>query len=160
MQLAEVKDRKSRKLFHQVPRIIYKNDSNWTCPPDGMVEAIFDPDKNKTFKNGKAIRWILFDENGNLAGRIAAFVNLNTAHTYEQPTGGCGFFECIDNQAAANILFNAAAEWNKNQGMEAMDGPVNFGENYVNWGLLVDGFMPQGYGMPYNPPYYKKLFEQ
>ena len=43
--------------------------------------------------------------------------------------------------------------------MEAMDGPVNFGENYVNWGLLVEGFMPQGYGMPYNPPYYLQLFE-
>jgi hypothetical protein len=44
--------------------------------------------------------------------------------------------------------------------MEAMDGPVNPGENYVNWGLLVDGFVPQGYGMPYNPPYYVKLFEE
>jgi len=42
--------------------------------------------------------------------------------------------------------------------MEAMDGPVNFGENYMNWGLFVDGFMPQGFGMPYNPPYYEKLF--
>ena len=36
--------------------------------------------------------------------------------------------------------------------MEAMDGPVNFGENMINWGLLVKGFMPQGFGMPYNKP--------
>lgn len=158
MQLTEVRDKKTRKLFHQVPRIIYKDDPNWACLPDGMVEAVFDPRKNKTFRNGKATRWILLDDNGNLAGRIAAFINLNTAYTYEQPTGGCGFFECIDDQEAANILFKAAADWNRQQGMEAMDGPVNFGENYVNWGLLVDGFMPQGYGMPYNPPYYKKLF--
>jgi hypothetical protein len=43
--------------------------------------------------------------------------------------------------------------------MEAMDGPVNFGENFVNWGLLVEGFMPQTYGMPYNFQYYKELFE-
>ncbi|WP_319591351.1 GNAT family N-acetyltransferase [uncultured Draconibacterium sp.] len=158
MQLLEVVDKRTKKQFHQVPHIIYKNDSNWAAPLQGMVEGIFDPKKNKTFRNGKAIRWILLDGKGNLIGRIAAFINFNLAKTYEQPTGGCGFFECIDDQEAANMLFNAAAHWNKENGMEAMDGPINFGENYVNWGLLVDGFMPQGFGMPYNPKYYEKLF--
>ncbi|WP_167614354.1 GNAT family N-acetyltransferase [Maribellus sediminis] len=158
MQLIEVKDKNTQKLFHKVPHLIYKDDKNWAAPLQGMVEGIFDPKKNKTFRNGKAIRWVLLDENGELLGRIAAFINFNLAKTYEQPTGGCGFFECINNQDAANMLFNAAAEWNKQNGMEAMDGPINFGENYVNWGLLVKGFMPQGYGMPYNPEYYEQLF--
>ena len=72
--------------------------------------------------------------------------------------GGIGFFECIDKQDAANLLFEAAVNWHKQNGLEAMDGPMNFGENYVNQGLLVDGFMPQGFGMPYNPKYYEKLF--
>lgn len=158
MHLIEVSDKKSRQLFHKVPHLIYKNDKNWAAPLQGMVEAIFDPKKNKTFRNGKAIRWVLLDDQKNPIGRIAAFINFNLAKTYEQPTGGCGFFECIDNQDAANLLFDAAAKWNKENGMEAMDGPINFGENYVNWGLLVDGFMPQGYGMPYNAKYYEQLF--
>jgi len=158
MQIVEVKDKTTRKQFHKMPYLIYKGDPNWTPPLQGMVEDIFNPQKNKAFKNGKAQRWILFDEKGKLIGRIAAFINLNTSNTYEQPTGGCGFFECIDNQDAANLLFKTAVDWNKKNGMEAMDGPINFGENYVNWGLLVDGFMPQGYGMPYNPKYYEKLF--
>ncbi|AHW59188.1 hypothetical protein SAMN05444285_13630 [Draconibacterium orientale] len=158
MQLLEVVDKKTKKQFHQVPHIIYKNDPNWAAPLQGMVEGIFDPKKNKTFRNGKAIRWILLDDSGKLIGRIAAFINFTLAKTYEQPTGGCGFFECIDDEEAANKLFKAAADWNKENGMEAMDGPINFGENYVNWGLLVDGFMPQGFGMPYNPKYYEKLF--
>ena len=158
MQLIEVTDKKTRKLFHKVPHIIYKYDKNWAAPLQGMVEAIFSPEKNKTFRNGKAIRWVLLDENQNLLGRIAAFVNFNLSKTYEQPTGGCGFFECVNDQEAANRLFNAATEWNKQNGMEAMDGPINFGENYVNWGLLAKGFVPQGYGMPYNPEYYEQLF--
>lgn len=158
MRLIEVTDKKTRKMFHKVPHLIYKNDKNWAAPLEPMVENIFDPNKNKTFRYGKAIRWVLVDEKDNLLGRIAAFVNYNLSKTYEQPTGGCGFFECIDDQDAANMLFEAAVRWNKEQGMEAMDGPINFGENYVNWGLLVDGFMPQGYGMPYNPKYYEKLF--
>ncbi len=158
MRLIEVTDKKSKKQFHKVPHLIYSGDSNWAAPIEGMVESIFDPNKNKAFKNGKAIRWILVDKNNRLLGRIAAFINYNLAHTYDQPTGGCGFFECVDNQEAANMLFEAAKEWNKKNGMEAMDGPINFGENYMNWGLLADGFMPQGYGMPYNPKYYENLF--
>jgi len=159
MQLQIVDNAAARKLFHKIPHLIYKGDKNWAPPLEGMVEDTFNPAKNPSFKNGEAIRWVLKAGDGKLLGRIAAFVNYDKANTYEQPTGGCGFFECVDSQDAANILFDAAREWLKERGMEAMDGPVNFGENYINWGLLVDGFMPQGFGMPYNPKYYQKLFE-
>ena len=159
MKLTEVNDKTSKRLFHSVPHEIYKNDPNWACPLEVMVENIFDPNKNVSFRNGEAIRWVLSDENGKPIGRIAAFYNSDKATIYEQPTGGCGFFECIDNQEAANLLFDTTRYWLLSKGMEAMDGPINFGENYINWGVLADGFMPQGFGMPYNPPYYVKLFE-
>lgn len=159
MQIIEVTDNKTRKLFHKVPHLIYKGDPNWACPLEGMTENTFDPDRNPSFKFGDAKRWVLTDNDGKLIGRIAAFYNLGKAYVYDQPTGGCGFFECINDQEAAAILFTAAREWLRTKGIEAMDGPVNFGENYINWGLLIDGFMPQGFGMPYNPPYYLKLFE-
>lgn len=159
MHLLEVTNKKTRKLFHKVPHLIYKADKNWVCPLEEMVENVFNPLKNPSFKTGEAARWVLLNEKKELIGRIAAFYNKDKADFFEQPTGECGFFECTDNQEAANLLFNAAREWLKSRGMEAMDGPVNFGENYMNWGLLADGFMPQGFGMPYNPPYYVKLFE-
>jgi len=41
--------------------------------------------------------------------------------------------------------------------MQAMDGPINFGENDNFWGLLVEGFVPPSYGMNYNPPYYQSF---
>lgn len=160
MQIVKVSDKKTRKLFHKVPNLIYKNDPNWACPLESMVENIFTPDKNPSFKNGNACRWVVIDHKGIPLGRIGAFYNMDKAIIFEQPTGGCGFFECIDNQEVANLLFTEAREWLKLHGLEAMDGPVNFGENYMNWGLLVDGFIPQGFGMPYNPPYYLKLFEE
>ncbi len=159
MQLVEVIEKNAKKAFHKIPHLIYRDDPNWACPLEGMVEDIFNPDKNPSFKNGKAVRWVLKNDDGKLIGRIAAFINFNKAYTYDQPTGGCGFFECINDQEAANMLFDVARGWLKKNGMEAMDGPINFGENYVNWGLLAKGFMPQGYGMPYNPGYYVKLFE-
>ena len=159
MQLIEVTNTQTAKMFNRVPHLIYKNDENWAPPLEVMVEDAFNPNKNPSFNGGDAQRWILKDKNDELIGRIAAFVNYNKAKTFEQPTGGCGFFECVDDQEAAIVLFDAARDWLKKRGMEAMDGPVNFGENYMNWGLLVEGFEPQGYGMPYNPSYYQKLFE-
>jgi len=159
MHLVEVSDKKTVKLFHKVPHIIYKEDPNWACPLEVMIENIFNPEKNPSFKNGEAKRWILFDHRNNLIGRIAAFYNRDRAYLFEQPTGCCGFFECINNQEAAGLLFDASRIWLKSKGLEAMDGPANFGENFINWGLLVDGFIPQGFGMPYNPPYYHHLYD-
>ena len=45
------------------------------------------------------------------------------------------------------------------KGMEAMDGPINFGERDRWWGLITEGFTPPLYCMNYNPPYYIALFE-
>ena len=75
-------------------------------------------------------------------------------------TGGIGFFECDNNQDAANYLFERAKDWLQARGMEAIDGPVNFGERDRWWGLLVNGFDEPLYCMNYNPPYYQALFEQ
>jgi hypothetical protein len=43
--------------------------------------------------------------------------------------------------------------------MEAMDGPINFGERDRWWGMVTEGFSPPLYCMNYNPPYYVTLFE-
>ncbi len=158
MKLLKVKNRRTRNLFNKLPRIIYKDDPNFACPLTKMVEETFDPGKNTFFKHGKAIRWVLVEGNKPI-GRIAAFVDYDKAEVFEQPTGNIGFFECINDKEAAGVLFDCAKKWLVSQGMEAMDGPANIGENYMNHGLLTMGFTKQGFGMPYNPPYYLELFE-
>jgi len=70
-----------------------------------------------------------------------------------------GFFECINNLDAAFLLFDTAREWLREKGMEAMDGPINFGETDKYWGLLVDGFTHPSYEIAYNHSYYQQLFE-
>ncbi|HEX8549239.1 MAG TPA: hypothetical protein VF691_19920, partial [Cytophagaceae bacterium] len=159
MQLLEVKDKAGIKEFLLLPVRLYKSDPNWIRPLDKDIEEIFDPEKNKYFRHGKAIRWILKDENGRTIGRVAAFINNKTAKTTEYITGGIGFFECINDQKAANFLFDTSKKWLEENGMEAMDGPINFGERDKWWGLLVDGFIEPNYCMPYHFPYYQPLFE-
>jgi hypothetical protein len=159
MEITRVTDGKTRKKFLDTARSIYKNDKIWVCPFDNEIEAIFDPKKNPYYKHGEAERWILTDDDNNLTGRIAAFIDKNLAFSYDQPTGGIGFFECVNDNTSAFLLFDTAKEWLRARGMEAMDGPINFGETDKYWGLLVGGFTHPSFEVPYNHLYYQHLYE-
>ena len=159
--MISVTDKKTENLFLQVPLLIYKNDPNWIRPLDKDILDVFNPKKNKAFRFGKAIRWILVDETGKPIGRIAAFSNDKYKNKGDDvPVGGVGFFECINLMSAANLLFDTAKAWLRTHGKEAMDGPINFGERDRWWGLVTKGYMEPLYCMNYNPPYYVDLFEQ
>lgn len=158
MEIIEVKDQFSKKQFLDVVEDIYNGDEAYVRPLDNMIEEVFDDSKNSFFSHGEATRFIL-KENEKVIGRVAAFINHQKATGFDQPTGGMGFFECVDRQEAAFLLFDTARDWLKERGMEAMDGPINFGENDNFWGLLVDGFSQPGFGMQYNPKYYQSFYE-
>jgi len=145
MQIVEVLSKHDRREFLDFPKRLYKCDPFWVCQLDSALESVFDPAKNFTFRHGEADRWILKDDNGHTIGRVAAFIDRVRSAANSQPTGGLGYFEVIENRDAAFLLFDTAREWLAKLGMEAMDGPVNFGENDNNWGLLVEGFMQQGF---------------
>ncbi len=157
MKMYEVVSKADAQRFLQVAIDIYKDDPEWIRPLDKDIEEVFDPEKNKFFKRGECKRWLLLDNSGKAIGRIAAFVNRQ--YKQEQSTGGIGFFECMDSREAAHFMFDYCKAWLQERGMEAMDGPINFGERERWWGLLVDGFTAPLYCMNYNRPYYQRLFE-
>ena len=160
MEIIEVQTKADKHDFLAISTKIGRKYPGYVQPLDKDIEDVFNPSKNKCFAFGKATRWILKEE-GAVIGRIAAFIN-DQYKNYgtDYPTGGIGFFECFDSQQAANLLFDQARDWLKARGMEAMDGPINFGDREKWWGLMVDGFEDAPiYGMSYNPPYYQKLFE-
>ena len=159
MHLSEVITPRDKKDFLLLPLKIYKEDPNWIRPLDKDIEEVFDTKKNKFFRHGQCSRFLLKNEKGNVIGRVAVFINEKTAKKEEQPTGGMGFFECIDDRKAAHILFDQCKRWLMERGMQAMDGPINFGERESWWGLIVHGFTPTPYKMNYNRPYYQDLFE-
>ena len=160
MQLKEVKTAQDEKDFIAVNTIINKKDPNYIRPLDKDVNDVFDTAKNKTFRQGKAIRWLLINDDNELIGRIAAFTNKKYRNKGDDvPVGGIGFFDCINDHNAADMLFDVAKHWLIQQGMQAMDGPINFGERDRWWGLLVKGFAAPLYCMNYNQPYYQSLFE-
>ncbi|MFD2999057.1 hypothetical protein ACFS7Z_01690 [Pontibacter toksunensis] len=159
MKLIEVNTPELAQEFLMVQVRLYKKDQNYIRPLDKDINNVFDPKKNKLLREGDAVRWLLQDNKGKYIGRVSAFINRKTAKKYDQPTGGMGFFDCVNDQAAANMLLDACREWLKEKGMEAMDGPINLGERDKWWGVLIDGFHKPNYCMHYNYPYYKDLLE-
>jgi hypothetical protein len=159
MQLIEVNDKHTEKEFIRLPYSIYAHDPAWIAPLEKDIKTIFDKEKNPVLQYSDLIRWILKDNQGKVIGRVAAFVNHRALETMEYPAGGMGFFECIDDEKTAFLLFDACSKWLAAKGMKAMDGPVNLGERDRFWGLLVEGFDPPSYMQAYHPPYYRKFFE-
>ncbi|QOW10793.1 hypothetical protein Q73A0000_10610 [Kaistella flava (ex Peng et al. 2021)] len=157
MKVINVVSKESVSEFLNFPKLLFNKDENYIRPLDQDIENVFDSKKNKFFKLGECERFLFKNDEGKTVGKIAVFINKK--YKQDQPTGGIGFFDCVDNQEAANFIFDFAKDWLQQKGMEAMDGPINFGERDKFWGLLIEGFSEPLYAMNYNPPYYKSLFE-
>lgn len=161
MRIVKVNNPKLDKAFCQVNADLNKFNPHYIRPLDNEVLQVFDPAKNKLFKEGNAKRWLLQSDQGEFIGRIAAFYYTKYKNKgTEFPTGCVGFFDCINDTNAAKLLLDTAKVWLTENGMEAMDGPVNFGDRDKWWGLMIDGFDREPmYGMSFNPSYYQALLE-
>ena len=157
LKMTIIENKAEIREFHEFPARLYKNDKNYIKPLFDDIENIFDPTKNKLFQIGKCERFLCKNTDNETVGKVAVFIN----DKYEQeiPTGGIGFFDCIDDQTTANFIFDFSKNWLERFGIEAMDGSINFGERDQFWGIVIDGFTEPLYGMNYNFPYYQKLLE-
>lgn len=153
----EVQTKAHEREFLEFPSRLYQYDPNYIRPLDKDINEIFNPEKNKFFQNGECTRFLFKNRKKETVGRVAVFIN--NFYEQQQPTGGIGFFDCINDQKTATFIFDCCKEWLQQRGMEAMDGSINFGERDKFWGVLTDGFEQPLYGMNYNFSYYKELFE-
>ena len=157
LKAVEVTTKSEIEEFLNFPAHLHQKFSAYIRPLDEDIEAVFDPAKNKLFREGHCQRYLFVNDKQETVGKVAVFIN--PQYQQEQPTGGIGFFDCIDDQDTANFILDFCKNWHQQKGMAAMDGPINFGERDRFWGLLVEGFHEPLYGMHFHPPYYKALFE-
>ncbi|MBS1551718.1 MAG: hypothetical protein JST15_06590 [Bacteroidetes bacterium] len=147
-----------KNKFIEFPYSFYKSDKNWVEPLRFDVKNNLNEKKNPFYQHSKIKLW-LATKNGETAGRIAGIINDNHNKFHNDKTGFFGFFECINDKNAAKMLFDKAAEFAKENGMDTLRGPMNPSTN-DECGLLIDGFnKPPVMLMPYNPEYYAGLLE-
>lgn len=154
----QLKEVSGFKEFHAVLKEIYRGNKQYVYPLQGDIEGILSAN-NKAYDGTNLKLWVVLEEGKRPVGRIAAFIDRERNEELEFPVGGLGFFESIENDAVAELLFDAAESWLRAEGMHAVDGPINFGERDKFWGLLVRGWYRPLYQETYNPPYYQRMFE-
>ena len=144
--------------FMKLPYRIYAGDRKWVAPLLVDVRTAFDPKKHPFYEHSE-VQPFVATRDGAIVGRIAAINNRNHVSFHDEPVGFFGWFECIDDQEVADAVFEAAAAWLRERGLETMRGPVSHSTNEVT-GLLIEGFEHSpAIMMPYNPPYYADLIE-
>ncbi len=158
VEILPVRNKSELDRFLKLQWKIYKDNPFWVPPLLYDKKKILDKTKNPFFQHAE-MELFLAEKNGELIGRIAAIKNdLHNKH-HNDKVGFFGFFECINDQQAADKLFDAAKEWLKTKGFDTMRGPANPSSN-DEYGMLLEGFDDEPrLLMPYNPPYYLELCE-
>lgn len=144
------------RAFIRLPWRIYRNDPAWVPPLRRDVRRMLDPAVHP-FHRHSDVRTFLALRDGRPVGRIAAIHNRRHVEVHDEPVGFFGFFESVEDPEVSSALFDAAAGWLRERGLEVMRGPTSFSTNEET-GLLVEGFdRPPAILMPHNPPYYPRL---
>ncbi|RVU01060.1 hypothetical protein EOD41_10620 [Mucilaginibacter limnophilus] len=156
-QIVPVKSKKELAAFIDFPHELHKNDPNYV--PELFI-AQRDLLTTHPFYKHSTLQAFLAYNGDKIVGRIAAVWNTNHNTFNNVSDGFFGFFDCVNDQATANSLFESAKNWLKEKGATKLVGPANPSTNET-CGLLVKGFnKPPVVMMPYNPEYYVELLER
>jgi GNAT superfamily N-acetyltransferase len=149
---------RQKRQFLQFPWTLYRGDPNWIPPLRGDQKELVGY-KPHPFYARNSVQTFIACRGGEVCGRIAAILNQGHITQHADRRGFFGFFDCMDDQEAANGLFDAVRKWFADQDIHRLRGPTNPSLNH-ELGLLIEGFdSPPTFMMTYNPPYYERLVE-
>jgi hypothetical protein len=152
MQIRPVQTKRDMRAFIGLPYQLYKNDPIWVPPLKDEQHGQFDPKRNPLL-NHCTYQLFLLEDDGEVIGRIVAFIDHLAVDFWKETIGLFGYFECVRDPEAGRTLLESARDWLKGKGMTSMRGPWSFVSQ--EWGMVVEGFTPSPVVMaPYNPPFY------
>jgi hypothetical protein len=159
LALVVVETAADRARFVELPYRLYAGDRHFVPPLRSEARALIDGIKtNPWFEHGRARLWLAL-RGGVVVGRISAQVDALVLKHIDPGLGHWGLFECIDDQAAADLLLGTAEAWLRDKGMTKAQGPFSI-SIWDEPGLLVDGFDGSPtVMMGHHLPYYQRLIE-
>lgn len=146
--------------FVRFPLTLYKKDPNYVALPlRYQVRALLGR-HNALIVNGVQCFLMAFDGKKPV-GRLLAGIDFRMIQRFGERQGYISLFECVDDQAVANVLFDAAKAFLKLNGITSIVGPTPAMFDDFGAGLLLkDSNIPPTFLSPFNPPYYATLFEK
>jgi len=159
IKVTPVENRSDMKRFVDFPWEVYRGDLNWIPPLKREVHRLLNIRKHPFWKFSE--RTLFLAERGSqVIGRIAGIIDGNYNAQYHEKMGAWGFFECMDDQEAAEALFSSVEGWAVRKGMAFLRGPLSPSLNYEAGTLIRNFSYPPTLLMTYNPPYYIRLITE
>ena len=154
LTLEVVTGKQQLRRFLRVPHLIYASDPVWIAPLDFEQRQRFSS-KNHFFKHARWCGWVACRD-GEPVGRITAQVDELHQQQHGDALGYFGMLEAVDDPEVFRVLFSAAENWLREQGMRRVRGPYNLHVN-EELGMLVEGFSTppfvlMGHGRPWYGP--------
>lgn len=147
------------KEYIDFPHELYVGDDMYVPELFMAQKDMFNREKNPFFEHAEVASF-LAKKDGKTVGRISAILNRNYNEYHNSNVGFFGFFDFVEEFDVAKALLDAAADWNRNKGLDAMLGPTNFSTNDTA-GILIDGFHePPKIMLTYNKPYYASFMDR
>ena len=161
LEITQVEGRRGTSRFVDAAWKVHDQSvsAGWIPPLRAVVRDGLDQSGNPFYQQAERALFIA-KRNGRAVGRVSAIENRWHNSHHDDRVGFFGFFDCRDDQEAANGLFERTERWLGDRGLNSVRGPVSPSMNH-ECGVLVDGFnFPPVIMTPWNPPYYDSLIER
>ena len=159
IRVRPVESARDRRVFLTFPWRIYRNDPVWVPPLLSERAARIDPARGPFFKAGEAEFFIAW-RNKEPVGTMSAAEDRARNEYISDRECTFGFFECVNDYAVAEALFETAADWAKQRGLTSLNGPFDL-DREDSYGILIEGHdRPQVVLCGHTPPYYQELVER
>ncbi len=145
--------------FVQFQYDLYKKAPQF-CPPFfDDIKLMLNKAKHPFYEHSEG-EFFVAHLDGKIAGRVGVFINHPFNQYHQVKKAQFYLFDCVDDQAIADQLFEKAFEWCRERGMEEVVGPKGLSA-FDGYGVLVEGFEHHQMMtmMNYNFDYYPRLLE-
>ncbi|MCY3719895.1 MAG: hypothetical protein OXG07_10120 [Anaerolineaceae bacterium] len=153
-----VENKADFRAFFGFPWRVHADSPEWVPPLLSMRVELLDKEKNPAWSYMEGEYFVAW-RGAQPVGTVAAFINHRHNEVHDERIGWFGAFDVLDDQEAATALFDAAGDFVRGRGYEALRGPQTF-TTHEECGLLIEGFGRPVLLMPWNPPRYQRHVEE
>jgi hypothetical protein len=158
-EFRQMTTRREREQFLTLAWQFYKDDPVWAPPNMLDYRKRIDPKRGAWFQRGEA-EFYLLQQEGKPIGRFSIGIDHAANRKGNKREAVMGFFEVIEDYAAAQAIFQFCQRWAREHGMRTVYGPFNL--DYEDaYGLVIQGWEePLVMLCAQNPRYYLDHFQR
>ena len=159
IEIRKIESRIELKAFVKFPFQLYRDNPYWVPPIIKEELEMLDKEVNPVFQNAIAHYFLAYKE-GQIVGRIAAFINWIEVKELKKNKVRFGWFDAVDDLQVTEKLMEQVIQIGQQHQMMAVEGPMGF-SNMDKAGMLIEGFEELNTMITwYNAPYYAQHFEK